>query len=47
MLIKFVKIHRNGNREATEFKVNSVGWLQSILENELKRSTRILALVKG
>lgn len=47
MLIKFGKINRYGDKEFTQFKVNSIGWLQAILQDEAKRSIRILALVQG
>ena len=47
MLIKFGRVDPCGDKEITYFNVSSLAWLQYILQDELKRSTRILALVKG
>lgn len=46
MLIKFASVKFSGKIEHTEFKVNSTGWLQKILEAESMRSVRTLALIK-
>lgn len=46
MLIKFASVKFSGEIEHTEFKVNSAGWLQKILQSESMRHVRILALIK-
>lgn len=46
MIIKFASVRFSGKIEHTEFRVNSAGWLQKILESENMRSVRTLALIK-